>query len=473
MGLIGRYKEKTILQNALKSNSSSFIAVYGRRRIGKTFLVRESFSNQFAFQCTGIFEGKLKEQLENFSSSLSLSGLFNFKKPDNWVEAFHLLKETLLANPAPKKVIFLDELSWMSVKGSGFVGALEAFWNGWASGRDDIVLIVCASATSWMMDEIIHGKGGLYHRLTDAIHLQPFTLKECEEFTQIRNLPFDRYSIAEAYMVFGGVPYYWSLLKADLSLPQNVDYLFGGDHPRLENEFVYLYASIFSKPESYIAIVTALGENKNGLERGDLLQKAKLIDNGTNSKRLRELEDSGFIRRYDGYHKKIRSSLYQLIDNFTLFYFQFLQRNPSDPHFFTHALESPEKRAWEGYAFERLCLEHLPQIKTALGISDVLTETYSWRCKANPDQGVFGSQIDLLIERKDRVINICEMKFSINEFVIDKAYDEKLRQKIADFSLLSKTRYSLRLTLVTTYGLKENSYSGRIASLVTLNDLFA
>lgn len=473
MELIGRGKEKAILQNALKLKTSSFVAVYGRRRVGKTFLIRQSFSNSFSFQCTGIFQGKLKEQLENFSSSLSLAGLSGNRKPENWVEAFHLLKETLLANPSKKKVIFLDELSWLDVKGSGFVGALEAFWNGWASGRSDIVLVVCASATSWMIDQIIHGKGGLYHRLTDTIHLLPFTLRECEEFAKAASLPLDRYAIAEAYMVLGGIPYYWSLLKPELSFSQNIDYLFGGEHPRLEDEFIYLYSSIFSKPESYIALVTALGKKKSGLERDELLKAAKQADNGTSSKRLRELEDSGFIRRYVGYHKKERSSLYQLIDNFTFFYFEFLQKRPNDPHFFTHSLESPEQRAWAGFAFERLCLEHLPQIKRALGISDVLTEAYSWSCKADLDKGIFGSQIDLLIERKDRVINLCEMKFSINEFVIDKDYDEKLRQKISDFVRLSHTRYSLRPTLVTTYGLKENAYAGRIASLVTLKDLFA
>ena len=293
--LIERKKETEILRNALIADESRFVAVYGRRRIGKTFLVREVFGYRFTFQHSGISKGSLKEQLFAFSSSLKDSGYRFDKQPANWLEAFEGLKELIRTSKEKKKTIFIDELSWMDTPKSNFVPALENFWNGFASARKDVLLIVCASATSWMISEIIHNKGGLYHRLTDQIHLYPFTLKECETYVESKGLTMNREQILQYYMIFGGVPFYWSLIKKGFSLAQNIDgILFAKDAP-LKDEYDYLYSSIFKKPDVYLRIVETLGLKKAGMTRDELIDASGIANSGNLSQKLEELESCGFI----------------------------------------------------------------------------------------------------------------------------------------------------------------------------------
>ncbi|MBQ9059086.1 MAG: AAA family ATPase [Atopobiaceae bacterium] len=471
--IVAREREIQVLTSTLEEEYSQFIAVYGRRRVGKTFLILESFDYTFTFQHSGLANGSLSDQLYAFTDSLRDAGLQNFAQPKNWLEAFSLLKELIRSSQSKKKVVFIDELSWMDTPKSGFVTALESFWNGWASARKDIVLIVCASATSWMLNKIIHNKGGLYNRLTNRIHLQPFTLRECEEYLHAQGIELSKHQILECYMIMGGVPYYWSFLEKGKSLSQNIDSMFFSRDAILAHEFDHLYASLFSHPEDYLKIVSALAGKKAGLTREELVASTKLADSGALSKKLDELESCGFVRKYHAYGKAKRGALFQLIDNFTLFYYKFLSNGSPDEHLWEHSIDSAVKNAWCGLAFERVCLEHIPQIKRALGISGVLTEVDAWSCKADPDRGVFGSQIDMLIARRDQVINLCEMKYSRDEFAITKAVDAAIRHKLNDFRLLSKSKDALHVTLVTTYGLKDNSYSGIVQSVVTADDLFA
>lgn len=470
--IIGRKEEQQILRSAVQSENSEFVAVYGRRRVGKTYLIRETFGYKFTFQHTGLAKGNTKEQLFSFAISLRDAGYDDYPIPKSWLEAFSLLSAYLKNSTDEKKIVFLDELPWMDTPRSNFISAFEHFWNGWASARKDIVLIICGSATSWIINKVINDHGGLHNRVTKQIALQPFTLKECEMFAQSKGLEMSRYQLAECYMVFGGIPYYWSLLEKGLSLAQNIDKIIFVKNGKLSNEFNQLYASLFKSPEQYIDIVTALGKKKAGMTREEIIAATDKYSNGALSKVLDELEYCGFIRKYNGFDKKSKQAIYQLIDNYTLFYFKFIQQNENnDEHFWSASIDSAMHRAWSGLAFERLCMAHTQQIKAALGIAGVLSNVYSWRKEA--DEMSDGAQIDLLIDRKDQVINLCEMKYSLSEYAIDAEYEQKLRNKKSAFIDATNTRKAVHLTMVTTFGIKANAHSGIVQNEITLEDLFS
>ena len=470
--IIGRKEEQQILHSAVQSENSEFVAVYGRRRVGKTYLIRETFGYKFTFQHTGLAKGNTKEQLFSFAISLRDAGYDDCPIPKSWLEAFSLLSTYLKNSTDEKKIVFLDELPWMDTPRSNFISAFEHFWNGWASARKDIVLIICGSATSWIINKVINDHGGLHNRVTKQIALQPFTLKECEMFAKSKGLEMSRYQLAECYMVLGGIPYYWSLLEKGLSLAQNIDKIIFAKNGKLSNEFNQLYASLFKSPEQYIDIVTALGKKKAGMTREEIIAATDKYSNGALSKVLDELEYCGFIRKYNGFDKKSKQAIYQLIDNYTLFYFKFIQQNENnDEHFWSASIDSAMHRAWSGLAFERLCMAHTQQIKVALGISGVLSNVYSWRKEA--DETSDGAQVDLLIDRKDQVINLCEMKYSLSEYAIDAEYEQKFRNKKSAFINTTNTRKAVHLTMVTTFGIKTNVHSGIVQNEVKLDDLFA
>ena len=470
--IIGRKEEQRILLSAAQSEYSELIAVYGRRRVGKTYLIRETFGYKFTFQHTGLANAKTKDQLFSFAISLRDAGYDDCPTPQSWLEAFSLLSHFLKDSTDEKKIIFLDELPWMDTSRSNFISAFEHFWNGWASARKDIVLIICGSSTSWIINKVLNDHGGLHNRVTQRIALQPFTLKECEMFVKGKGLEMNRYQIAECYMVLGGIPFYWNLLERGLSLAQNIDKIFFARNGKLANEFNLLYASLFKSPEQYIDVVTALGRKKVGMTREEIITAIGKTSNGALSKVLDELEYCGFIRKYSGYGKKTKQAIYQLVDNYTLFYFKFIRENKNnDEHFWSASIDSATHRAWSGLAFERLGMAHTQQIKAGLGISGVLSNIYSWRKEA--DENGEGAQIDLLIDRNDQVVNICEMKYSLSEFSIDAEYERNLRNKKSAFIEATNTRKAVHLTMVTTYGIRHNSHSGIVQSEITLEDLFA
>lgn len=471
--LIGREKEKQELLQAYDADESMFVAIFGRRRIGKTYLVREVFHDKFAFTFSGMANATTKEQLQRFYLSLKDYGYNDASYPSNWIEAFYMLEQYLKGLPAGKKVVFLDELPWMDAPKSSFMPAFENFWNEWASARKDILLIVCGSATSWMVKKILKNRGGLHNRLNNQIHLQPFTLRECELYADSRGLPMGRNDIIEAYMILGGIPFYWSLLQKNMSFAQNIDALFFGRNAKLKNEFKELYSSLFKQPEAYIDIITALSQKKAGMTRDEIIQYAKLPTSGVLTKYLEDLENCGFIRRYQAIGSKSKNAVYQLIDCFTLFYFKFLQgKKHTDTNYWSKIQLAPTYHTWCGLAFERVCLLHTEQIKKALGISGIITEEYAWRTNSTDERP--GAQIDLLIDRSDKTINICEIKYSDGPYSIDKQYIENLRNKVNLFRQISKTRKGTALTMITNDGLVKNSYSmNNIQAQITANDLFA
>ena len=469
--MLGREEEKRILLSLLESEQSEFVAIYGRRRVGKTYLVRETFNYNFAFQHTGLQGGSIHEQLEEFANSLIMAGMKKVKRPKNWSQAFFMLGQYLSTIPN-KKVIFIDELPWLDTPNSKFVAALDHFWNGWATARKDIVLVVCGSATSWIIDKVVMNYGGLHNRLTEQIYLRPFTLRECEQYALEKNLGMSRRNILETYMVLGGIPFYWDMLRKDLSWAQNIDRMFFHPNAKMRNEFDALYKSLFRCPKSYIDVVSVLATKKIGMTRNEIMAALRGDSGGTLTKTLRELEQCDFIRSYNSIGKAKKETVYQLIDNFTLFYFKFMidgTINAKD--YWSHVISKPVYNAWSGLAFERVCFQHIDQIKHALGISGVICNVYSWvYVSKSPEER--GTQIDMLIDRDDNIINLCEMKFSQGEYELTEKYDLELRNKIGTFQTKTKTRKGLSIVMITSYGLKRNTWANGINTQITMDDLF-
>lgn len=468
--MVGRIAEQAELRALLDNSESVFAAVYGRRRVGKTYLVRKTFGNHFAFDHVGLSSGKMSDQLESFRNSLIAHGHRKCPVLKSWIGAFEELKKLLDRGKSTKKIVFIDELPWMDTSKSRFIPAFEHFWNSWAAWRNDIVLIVCGSATSWLLNKVINSKGGLHNRVMKRIRLEPFTLAECEQLSAEKGLALDRHQIAECYMVFGGVAYYWSLLEKGLSVAQNIDRLFFSQNGALRGEYQELYKSLFRVPEPYERIVCALGTRKVGMTRSAVAEAAGLNDNGALTKYLEELEQCGFVRKYLAFGKIGKDALFQLVDNFTLFYFCFrtaIQRGAEN--YWLEKLDAQSHVVWTGLAFERVCLLHVQQIRIALGISGVATNVCSW---SGADENGRRAQIDLLLDRNDRVITLCEMKFADEAYALTKKDIESLRHKRAAFRFATGTRRAVHLTMVTAEGLEHNSYRNEIQRELTLDDLF-
>lgn len=459
-GIIGRYEEQKTIQTLLTSKRSEFLALYGRRRVGKTFLVREYFQNRFAFYLTGIANANTDQQLLNFDLQLQrLTGL-ELQRSANWIEAFYKLRTYLSQqNPAEKQVLFFDELPWLDTNGSDFIQGLEHFWNNWADGQKNIFLIVCGSAASWMISNLIHTTGGLHNRLTNQMKIQPFTLKETADFFQNKAYQFTQHQVVLLYMTMGGIPYYLEQVPSEKSAAQAIQHLFFDKNAKLQSEFNQLYRALFRKHEIYEKVVEILSSKALGFTRTELVQKGQLQSGGTLSKVLFELEESGFITSYPSLDNKAKNTVYRLSDFYTAFYFQFLKNyRASDDSYWLNIQNQPVFNAWKGIAFEQVCLSHVPQIKKALGISGVLSKQGAWIGAANDQK----AQVDLLIDRQDQVINLCECKFSNDDFTIDKDYAAQLRRKMEVFRTATKTKKAVWLTFITTYGLQTNAYSNEL-----------
>lgn len=469
--LIGRHEEQKKLKDAYASEYSEFVAVYGRRRVGKTFLIRETFDYKFTFTHSGVANMNTRGQLSEFHASLKRQGASKKAIPANWSKAFAQLAEFLEQSTDKRKTIFIDEMPWMDASRSGFVSALEHFWNGWASARKDIMLIVCGSASSWIINKILKNHGGLHNRVSTKIHLKPFTLHECELYAAHRRIRANRLQIVEAYMAMGGIPYYWSKLDRSKSIAQNIDSLFFSPDGEFRHEFDDLYASLFNKPEKYLRIIDTLGKKKIGLTRESIVKYSRLEDNGQLSRMLEDLVYCGFIRKYCNIGKKVKNSIYQLVDNYTLFYYRFIKDfNDSDENTWMKLTGKPEYNTWCGLAFERLCLLHVRQIKAALGISGITANVHSWYIPSTPERK--GAQIDLLIDRADNVVDICEMKYAKTKYTITRPYYDNLSNKMARFIESESSKKAVRMVMVTSNGLAVNKYSGIVDHELTVDTLF-
>ena len=473
--LIGREREVKELWRCFNSPRSEFVVVYGRRRIGKTFLVTQTFKDKFSFLFTGSHKAPKERQLELFAKALQHYGRTPMPlKIDNWYHAFDAL-ELLLESleTSEKKILFFDEMPWIDTSRSEFVSALEDFWNTWAALRDDIYLIASGSATSWMVKNLVENQGGLHNRITSSINLQAFTLRECEQYLRYHNCTWDRYTIAQSYMYLGGVPFYYSLLEFNRELSYNVDLLFFRPKAKLSNEFNDLYNVLFTGADKYIEIVRMLAQNREGMTRKELGEK--LGENGGGlTRRLQNLENCDFIMTYSQLGNKKKGAIIRLTDFFTLFYYKFIDgagMSRSAGNYWSHKMFEPSAIAWQGLTFELICLKHVEQIKKSLSISGVHTEVSSWRSQQVNSENK-KAQIDLVIDRGDRCIHLCEMKFSTEPYAITKEYEAKLRERMAIFREETKTRKTLLTTFVTTFGIKPGVHAGIVQQQVTLDELF-
>lgn len=469
--IVGRTYEKSILQQCVDSGRPEFLAVYGRRRVGKTFLVKEFFHNRFSFYATGAKSKEKKIKLSLFGQALASYGSDEHSAPENWFEAFARLR-SLLESPrcyrdkaSKRKVVFLDELPWMDSPRSEFKAALDYFWNAYASSQKDILLIVCGSATSWIINNIARDTGGFYNRLTNQICLAPFHLKECEELSKALGFDFSKETIAKGYMIFGGVPFYWNLLLPSESLDQGIDRLCFNEKGALRYEYQNLFASLFSSRSCHLEIVTALSKKASGLTREELLAQPGIGGGKSLTKALEELEQCGFVRKF-ARPGKTNGAFYQIFDPFCRFATDFLLKKKASS-WLSYGL-TPSYYSWLGNAFELLCLNHVDEIKNALGISGVETEEYSYRSKTHSP----GAQIDLVIDRKDGVSNLCEMKYTSSPFKIDRECAANLENKQEAFRLETKTKNAARITLISASGIARTKYSDVVRNVITLQDLF-
>jgi len=469
MKIIGRIAEMSELEKYYNSGRPELIIVYGRRRVGKTYLIREYFENNFTFYYTGSIDVPNKVNLANFDNAIREHGGEVPAASKNWSDAFDKLKTLLKKMGGERKVVFIDEMPWLDSRKSDFLPAFDYFWNSWASAIPEILFIGCGSATSWITKKLFRNRGGFHNRVTGRIHLAPFSIGECEDFFRSRNIEITRYQIVECYMIFGGIPYYLNLFDRSLSFSQNVDKLCFAEKAPLRNEFEQLYLSLFNNPRRHLAIVEALSKKKSGLTRDELCKASKLQPNGHLTEALSELEQCDLIEQFSDFTRKKKGSYYFLKDPFTLFFLRYMKDNHTkDEYFWTNYINDGGHRAWSGYAFEQVCRIHMKQIKTKLGIIGVSTSTMSWRSRESSP----GAQIDLLISRNDGVINLCEMKYSKHPYEITKNDAALIERKKTAFMMETETKNAIHITMITTYGLAKKGYFGVAQSEITMDDLF-
>ncbi|MGM9869938.1 MAG: ATP-binding protein [Sodaliphilus sp.] len=476
--IIGRKREQMLLAEYCASHKAEFIAVYGRRRVGKTFLVKNFFRNEFAFYMTGIFEGSLADQLANFAVRLSLHSGQRQAIPASWFEAFSMLQTYLDGvDKAKQLVVFIDELPWLDTPNSRFMKALELFWNSWGSTCTRLKFIVCGSATTWMLSKIIGDRGGLHNRVTHRIYLRSFSLSETEDYLKANGFVYNRQQIIDVYMIVGGIPFYLSMLRPSLGVEQNVDQLFFADDAPLRDEYTLLWRSLFKDAGKYTRVVELLAKHGKGLTKAEIVKALKATDNGSFTEVLHNLVSCDFLRRFSAFGKKERDMMYQLTDPYTLFYIRFVKNdNHTDHHKWTNMMLQGAQNAWKGYAFEQVCLRHIDQLKYGLGVSGMLTTVCSWYCapgkQIEAEEPHKGGQIDLLIDRADGIINLCEMKYGSRPFAITSAYAKEMDDRRELFRSITHTKKALHLTIVTPHGLAQNANTGAVQSQITADHLF-
>ena len=472
--IVGRKKEIELFDKLLQSEKAEFVTIFGRRRVGKTFLVKEYFTDKIVFDFSGAFEADINVQLHNFWNEYKRFTKENLTQsvPKNWTEAFNYLTDYLYRFSDKKVVVFIDEVPWLDQPKSGFLSALEYFWNQHGSKMKHLLFITCGSAASWIIQNLINAKGGLYNRITQRIELKPFTLQETEQFCLSKNLKYTQYQIIQLYMVMGGVPFYWQAVEQGKSVNQIIDELCFESRGLLSDEFKPLYHSLFKNAENHIAIIEALASRPYGLNRTDLLTITKITNGGTFVRVLENLIDSGFVKALTPFGKKNKDTVFRVIDFYSIFYLKFINGNVSDRENVWQSLAgNSQYKSWTGYAFENICLTHLRPIHAKLGIAGVFTKVDSWRFAGNEE--IDGTQIDLIIDRNDGVIHLCEAKFTADEFVITKDYNTKLRHKRVAFQHITKTKKSVVTTLMTTFpAIRNQYYREEIHSEISMDDLF-
>lgn len=475
--IIGRKKEIAILKEAFNSQNSEFVAIYGRRRVGKTYLTRQLFEKEKNyFEITGSKDGSLKEQLYNFSLNFSekyFDGIA-LTPQKSWIDAFSLLTLQLEKIPTTEKIVlFFDELPWLSSRKSKFVQALDYFWNTKWCKLQNLTLIVCGSAASWMLDNLISAKGGLHNRITKKILLEPFSLSETKTFLENKKFNLTSKQILDLYMVLGGIPYYLEGLNKSLSVAQNINNLCFNKNGLLINEFPQLFRSLFDSYETNLEIVKFLAKYHYGVSRDEIINKLKISSGGRLNKRLEELQATGFIKKFIPFGQK-RGYHYRLIDEYSLFYLTWIEKylkNESVRNYWMKTVGTPSYYTWAGFSFENICFKHLFAIEKALEIEDLVIKTGSWKKKKGTD--FKGAQIDCVLDRLDNSVNLCEFKFTEKPYEVTKDAALNFRNKILCF----KEEYpekEIFFSLISATGIKKTIWSeDLVSSAVTGEDLLS
>lgn len=467
MKIIGRKSEISLMKSLLESPKAELLAVYGRRRVGKTFLIKNVYQENICFEFTGTQNATLQNQLFKFFEKIDVffpKQSAAFKQPKTWFEAFKILKNCI-QKTNKKPVIFFDELPWIASKRSNFLEEFAYWWNDWASNQQ-IVVVVCGSATSWMLNKVINHRGGLHNRVTKRINLKPFNLAETKFYLENNGVLWDEYQVVQFYMAVGGIPIYLNEAKKGETVTQTINRVFFGDDNFLKTEFQNLYASLFEGFQNHITIIKTLAEKWQGMSRNEIITKTNLSDGGGLSQILDELEASSFIMRLSPIGKKQNDTIYRLSDEYSLFYLKFIENKSTNE--WSSISASNTYKVWCGYAFENLCIKHIETIKVALGISGINTKIGSYLFKGNDTEQ--GFQIDLLIERADNAINLCEMKFANDDFVMTNEYTDTLRKRREAFRRINKSKKLIFNTLVTTFGAKGNL--AQIDHIILMDKLF-
>jgi AAA+ ATPase superfamily predicted ATPase len=480
--IIGREKEKKILSNILSLKEPEFLAIYGRRRVGKTFLIRNFFNDKgLYFEVTGQYKTSYKQQLENYYNALFIAFKITspIPKPTSWKEALSLLTFLIKTQAENRKIImFFDELPWLATQRSGLLAALDYEWNTEWSNLKNLKLIVCGSAASWVLDNIINATGGLHNRITRIIHLKPFSLGETEEYLKKRGVRLKPLQILELYMAMGGIPYYLNQIEKGKSATEIISRVCFTDDGLLFSEYDRLFRSLFKNAEVHLKIIQKIVKKGNHISKKELINSGGFSSGGGFRDKIMELVSSGFIREYVPFGKKSRDSVLKITDEYTLFFMEWIdpikRRGAiSNPDYWLNASTQQKYKTWTGYAYEAVCEKHIQQIIRKLGIANVAGEIGKWHFFPAVGSKKTGAQIDLVIDRFDDCINICEINFSRNEYVIDKKYARNLLNKINVFEEKTGTKKQIFLTLITTMGLKKNLYTEDLVhSEVVMNDLF-
>lgn len=456
--MIGRHDETSIIINLLKEDRPELLSIIGRRRVGKTFLVKQSLADKIDFSFIGTQFGntsnqlrKFRDQLDNFAKSTIPT-----KIPNSWFEAFSHLTIFLQAIKKKKKIVFFDEFPWIASHRSNFLQEFTYWWNNWAANQN-ILVIICGSSTSWMLKKVINSKGGLHNRITKKIHLQPFTLSETKTYFDSRKISLTYHQLIQLYMVTGGIPYYLDDIQRGRSISQIVDSMCFDKNGLLYNEFSNLYAALFEHAENHIAVIKALSSKWKGLTRNEIIQATKMTNGGGLTRTLEELETSDFIMKILPFGKKKKESLYRLVDEYSLFYLKFIAGKRTHSGSWLTYQSKPEYKIWGGYAFENICIKHKNSILKALKIEGIHTEISSLAVQGNENDK--GMQFDMLIDRADQCINLCEIKFYNAEWSMDEKDSVSLLNKKELFRKKTDTKKTLFNTVITVYGLNENTHS--------------
>lgn len=465
--IVGRELEIAKLTSAINSDRSELIAIYGRRRIGKTYLTREFFRDRIIFSFIGLNNEVRSSQIENFMLKLAeVSTQFKDEElPESWLQAFSKLKQFLkgIRQTKKKKVIFIDEFPWADSQRSGFLAAFENFWNDFCTMRSDLIVVVCGSAASYMVKKIIRNRGGLHNRITRKIKLEPFTLKETKALLRYKGIVMPNIEILKIYMAFGGVAEYLEYLEPGDSAVTAIDRLCFQKGAQLENEFDDIFISLFEERAYHEKIISALAKSpKKGLKRNELLVELGIPSGGSFSKSLKELILSGFVLKYDSITNNRKTTRFRIYDEFCSFHIQFIV--PFKGSRWTQIFQKQEYKSWCGYAFETICLKHVAEIKKALNCDQIESKNYTWSNNK--------AQVDLVIDRSDGVVNLCELKFYNDEFTVTPDYAMKLRNKETEFRLATGSKKGLYTTMITTWGVKGAHSIGLVTDEVKMGALF-